>query len=189
MVTGESDQAGARPYAPNGKAHQLIRNAITDEEPLTDRRDADFDKRGAVKRRRVHTKPICPQRVQNGETSEISKNHTTKRKRLDSPLRLPGSGSLQTQTSSSRRSTSSVSFASVRLGPPPPLGSSLVFVYDGGVIPHRWLISILPTTAVTPHINKRHAVGRPQCVTCEVRSGVGVLAGRVRAGSGGFGPL
>ena len=132
------------------------------EEPLTNRRDADIDKRGAVKRRRVHIKPICPQRVQNGETSETSKNHTTKRKRLDSPLRLPGSGSLQTQTSSSRRSTSSVSFASVHLGPPPPLGSSLVFVYDGGVIPHRWLISILPTTAVTPHINKRHAVGRPR---------------------------
>ena len=27
------------------------------EEPLTNRRDADIDKRGAVKRRRVHTKP------------------------------------------------------------------------------------------------------------------------------------
>ena len=71
-----------------------------------------------------------------------------------SPLLLPGSGSLQTQsTSTSRRSKLSVSFAFFRLGPPPPLGSSLAFVHDGGVIPHRCLISTIPTTAVTPHNN------------------------------------
>ena len=31
----------------------------------------------------------------------------------------------------------------------PLFGTSLVYVYDGGVIPHRWLISTIPTTAVT----------------------------------------
>ena len=30
MVTGESDQAGARPYAPNGKAHPSMGKAIAD---------------------------------------------------------------------------------------------------------------------------------------------------------------
>ena len=30
MVTGESDQAGARPYAPNGKAHPSMEKAIAD---------------------------------------------------------------------------------------------------------------------------------------------------------------
>ena len=35
----------------------------------------------------------------------------------------------------------------------PLFGTSLVYVYDGGVIPHRWLISTIPTTAVTPHNN------------------------------------
>ena len=92
-----------------------------------------------------------------------------KRKRVaHSPLRVPGSGSLQTRSSSNRRSARSVSFACELLDPPPPRGSSLVCMYDGGGIPHRWLTSTIPTAAVTPHITERHAVGRPLpvCAQC-----------------------
>ena len=56
-----------------------------------------------------------------------------KRKRVaHSPLRVPGSGSLQTRSSSSRRSARPVSFASEPFDPPPPRGSSLVCMYGGG---------------------------------------------------------
>ena len=67
------------------------------EEPLTNRRDADIDKRGAVKRRRVHTQAQYARNA--SKTLETSKSPRTQRRSesdATSPLRLPGSGSLQT---------------------------------------------------------------------------------------------
>ena len=111
------------------------------EEPLTNRRDADIDKRGAVKRRRVHTKPsMLATRPKLG--NEISKNSTTKRKRRGLPSAFAWLWIAPGPVNQQQTEQALSSFAFFRLGPPPPLGSSLMFVYDGGVIPHRWLINI-----------------------------------------------
>ena len=126
--------------------------------PITDAIDnleASIDEGGNWKTFERALELVCSQRVQNVWKAETSKHSATKRKPTCSlSLCLPDSGLLQNQTTGTRQSARLLSLVFQPSGPPPPLvWHLLVYVYDGGVIPHRWLISTIPTTAVTPHNN------------------------------------
>ena len=74
---------------------------------------------------------VCTQRVPNFREAENVQPSEAKARRT-----LPSARAwlwmLQTRSPSSRRSARTVSFAFERLDSPPPRGSSLVCMYDGG---------------------------------------------------------
>ena len=155
MVTGESDQAGARPYAPNGITHRTMGKPITD---AIDNLEASIDEGGNWKTFERALELVCSQRVQNFWKAETSKHSTTKRKPTSHTLSVLAwlwtapepDKEHQTERAPPFPRPSSSNLSAHRR---PLFGTSLVYVYDGGVIPHRWLISTIPTTAVTPHNN------------------------------------
>ena len=85
------------------------------EEPLTNRRDADIDKRGAVKRRRVHTKPsmlATRPKLGNGNLQELNDEAKATRPPLCFCLALDRSGPSQPAADGASSQFPSPSFVS-----------------------------------------------------------------------------
>ena len=129
--------------------------------PITDAIDnleASIDEGGNWKTFERALELVCSQRVQNFWKAETSKHSTTKRKPTSHTLSVLAwlwtapepDKEHQTERAPPFPRPSSSNLSAHRR---PLFGTSLVYVYDGGVIPHRWLISTIPTTAVTPHNN------------------------------------
>ena len=120
---GESDQAGARSTRPMEKPiHRWERPSLM-EEPLTNRRDADFDKRGAVKRRRVHTKPsmlATRPKLGNGNLQELNDEAKATRPPLCFCLALDRSGPSQPAADGASAQFPSPSFVSAHRRPLAP---------------------------------------------------------------------
>ena len=130
------------------------------EKPITDAIDnleASIDEGGNWKTFERALELVCSQRVQNFWKAETSKHSTTKRKPTSHTLSVLAwlwtAPEPDNEHQTDRARASFPSSSNLPAHRRPLFGTSLVYVYDGGVIPHRWLISTIPTTAVTPHNN------------------------------------
>ena len=128
--------------------------------PITDAIDnleASIDEGGNWKTFERALELVCSQRVQNVWKAETSKHSTTKRKPTSHTLSVLAwlwtAPEPDNEHQTDRARASFPSSSNLPTHRRPLFGTSLVYVYDGGVIPHRWLISTIPTTAVTPHNN------------------------------------
>ena len=123
MVTGTVTRRGRGLTRPMEKPIHRWKRPSLMEEPLTNRRDADIDKRGAVKRRRVHTKPsmlATRPKLGNGNLQELNDEAKATRPPLCFCLALDRSGPSQPAADGASAQFPSPSFVSAHRRPLAP---------------------------------------------------------------------
>ena len=133
------------------------------EEPLTNRRDADIDKRGAVKRRRVHTKPsmlATRPKLGNGNLQELNDEAKATRPPLCFCLALDRSR--PSQPAADGASSQFLRLLSSRPTAAPWLLLSVCVRWGGD--PSSVVNIYNPNYSSHPTQQQRHAVGRHRVV-------------------------